>query len=41
MSGVALGALLRDTVYTYDDAGTFPFHCRPHFGMDGVVVVEP
>lgn len=27
--------------HTYDDAGTFPFHCRPHFGMDGVVVVEP
>jgi plastocyanin len=25
----------------FDSAGTFPYHCSQHFGMTGVVVVQP
>lgn len=26
--------------FTFGEPGTFPYHCRPHFGMDGTVIVE-
>ena len=26
--------------YTFDEPGTYEYHCIPHFGMDGVVIVE-
>jgi plastocyanin len=27
--------------HTFDQAGTFPYHCEPHPSMTGSVVVEP